>query len=88
MSEMSDQLWTLVREAKCIDAARAERAGSRDYGDVVGEVHASIFAYFSILFDKLPEDDFLATYIPKKLNELHQDIVEQEVMDKLESKEG
>jgi hypothetical protein len=88
MSELSDQLWALVRAAKKADAEAAKRSGGYNYADNVNDVHADVFAYFNVMFKALPEDDFLKTYIPEKLKELEDEIGQKAVMAKLESENG
>jgi len=87
MSEMSDQLWALIRIAKKADEEAAKRIGY-NYAENVGDVHATIFAYFGVMFEALPEDDFLKTYIPEKLKELEDEIGQKAVLAKLESENG
>jgi hypothetical protein len=87
MSDLSDQLWALIRNAKKADEEAAKTVGT-SYGDNIGDVYANIFAYFSVMFKSLPEDDFLKTYIPEKLKELEDEIGQKAVMAKLESENG
>jgi hypothetical protein len=67
---------------------RQRKLSATSYGDNIGDVYANIFAYFSVMFKSLPEDDFLKTYIPEKLKELEDEIGQKAVMAKLESENG
>lgn len=82
---ISELLWKLIREAKNVDNAKAQRYGGHNYDHTVSEIHASIIAYFSILYGQLPEDEFLFDYIPEQLEKLRKEIGEKQMLDKLES---
>lgn len=87
MTRINDLLWELSRTARAFDSEKSQH-NSYYCSDNTRHVHAHLFAYFNIMFEKIPEDDFLKTYILEKLNELLEELNHKAVMDKLESENG